>query len=239
MKIGVLLSGSGVYDGSEIHESVLTLLAIDKLGAEAVCVAPNKNQHHVLNHMTGEEIEQTRNVLVESARIARGNILSLSNANPDELDALAIPGGFGTAKNHTNWAFEGADGIIDPEVRDFILAFVKTGKPVAAMCMAPTTVAKALEGVDMPAKPKLTVGTTEQSSPYDIKAISEGMKKLGVNPIMCEKDNLVTDDINNIISSPCYMMDATITEISEGIEKTINKLVEITALAQDDEAISK
>ncbi len=239
MKIGVLLSGSGVYDGSEIHESVLTLLAIDKLGAEAVCVAPNKNQHHVLNHMTGEEIEQTRNVLVESARIARGNILSLSNANPDELDALAIPGGFGTAKNHTNWAFEGADGIIDPEVRDFILAFVKTGKPVAAMCMAPTTVAKALEGVDMPAKPKLTVGTTEQSSPYDIKAISEGMEKLGVNPIMCEKDSLVTDDINNIISSPCYMMDATITEISEGIEKTINKLVEITALAQDDEAISK
>jgi len=239
MKIAVLLSGSGVYDGSEIHESVLTLLAIDQLGAEAVCVAPNKNQHHVLNHLTGEEMEESRNILVESARIARGNVSSLSDVNPDELDALAVPGGFGTAKNHTNWAFEGPDGTINPEVRDFIVAFVRAGKPIAAMCMAPTTIAKALEGVEMPAKPKLTVGTTEQSSPYDIKAISEGMEKLGASPVMCEKDSLVTDDVNNIITSPCYMMDASISDIYGGIQKTINKLVELTTLTQDDEATSK
>ncbi len=232
IKIGVLLSGSGVYDGSEIHESVLTLLALDQIGATAVCIAPDKNQHHVVNHLTGEEMPETRNVLIESARIARGNILSLSDAKPEELDGLAIPGGFGTAKNHTNWAFEGANGTIDPQIRDFILAFVRVGKPIAAMCMAPTTLAKALEGIEMPAKPTLTVGTTEQPSPYDIKAISEGMEKLGASPVMCEKDGVVTDDLNNMITSPCYMMEASVGEIYGGIEKSISKLVEIIELVR-------
>lgn len=232
IKIGVLLSGSGVYDGSEIHESVLTLLAIDQIGATAVCIAPDKPQHHVINHLTGKEMSESRNVLIESARIARGNILSLSDAKPGELDGLAIPGGFGTAKNHTNWAFEGADGTIDPQVKDFILAFVKQEKPIAAMCMGPTTLAKALEGTEMPAKPQLTVGTTQQDSPYDIKGISEGMEKLGASPVMCEKDNVVTDDLNNIITSPCYMMDASVGEIYVGIQKAVNKLVEIVELVE-------
>jgi enhancing lycopene biosynthesis protein 2 len=110
MKIGVLLSGCGVYDGTEIHEAVLTLLALDRLGVEVQCIAPDMAQHHVINHLTGEEMPETRNVLVEAARIARGNIIALSQADPDSLDGLAMPGGFGAAKNLTKWAFAGPDG---------------------------------------------------------------------------------------------------------------------------------
>lgn len=230
IRVGVLLSGAGVYDGSELHESVLTLLALDRLGVTKVCVAPDKNQHHVINHITGEEMPEARNVLIESARIARGNIKSLSDVDPDSLDALVIPGGFGTAKNHTNWAFQGAEGTIDPQVKEFIVAFVKNEKPIAALCMAPTTLAKALEDVEMSAHPKLTVGTTAQNSPYDIQEISDGMKKLGAEPVMCRKKDFVVDDLNNIITSPCYMMDTSISEVYEGIQKTIDKLFEIIEL---------
>ena len=112
MKIGVLLSGCGVYDGAEIQEAVLTLLSIEEMGAEAVCISVNENQHHVVNHVTGEEMEESRNMLIESARIARGNITDILEIDPVDIDALVIPGGFGSAKNFTTWAFSGPDGTI-------------------------------------------------------------------------------------------------------------------------------
>ena len=138
-KIGVLLHGSGVFDGSEIHESVFTLLAIAEAGAEAVCFAPNVNQHHVLNHTTGEEMPETRNVLVESARIARGNIKDIVDIKASELDGLVMPGGFGTAKNITKWAFEGPNGPILESVKNLIVELVAQEKPIAGLCMSPTT----------------------------------------------------------------------------------------------------
>ena len=125
MKIGVIFSGSGVYDGTEIQEGVFTLLSIKKVGAEAVCFAPDMEQHHVVNHITGEEMEEKRNVLVESARIARGDIQTLDKFDASQLDALVLPGGFGAAKNLTKWAFSGPDGEIHDQVllncRDYIL----------------------------------------------------------------------------------------------------------------------
>ena len=143
MKIGVLLSGCGVYDGAEIQEAVLTLLSIEEMGAEAVCISVNENQHHVVNHVTGEEMEESRNMLIESARIARGNITDILEIDPVDIDALVIPGGFGSAKNFTTWAFSGPDGTILPSVKLLLVNMVNIGKPIAALCVSPVVVSKA------------------------------------------------------------------------------------------------
>mgnify|MGYP000566094572 CR=1 FL=1 len=168
MKIGVLLSGCGVYDGSEIQEAVFTLLAIEENGAEAVCFAPDKDQAHVINHIDGStESGEKRNTLKESARISRGKIQSINKTSIDHFDALVIPGGFGAAKNLNKWAFEGPDGDIDHAVKSMILDMVTAKKPIAALCMGPTVIAKALQGSGIGTK--LTVGTDKEASPYDIK----------------------------------------------------------------------
>jgi len=224
MKVAVLLSGCGVYDGAEIHESVLTLLALDRQGVAYHCIAPDVAQHHVINHRNGEEMNESRNVLTEASRIARGDISSLTEFDPASVDALLIPGGFGVAKNFTKWAFSGPEGDILPEVRDLIQHFVNAGKPIAALCMAPTTVAKALEGTAHRAK--LTVGNTTESSPYEIEAISQGINATGAEAVMCNKTDVVVDDALNLITTPCYMMEARISEIAEGIDKAVAKLVE-------------
>ena len=221
-KIGVLLAGNGVYDGSEIHESTFVLLAIAQHGAEAVCFAPDVDQHHVVNHLNGEEMDEKRNVLVESARIARGAIASASSINTTELDALVIPGGFGTAKNHTNWAIEGPDGAINSEVQRIIVEMAQANKIIVGLCMGPTTIAKALEGTGMHAS--LTVGTTEEASPYEIDAISQGMEKTGARAVMKTVREIEVDEENNIITAPCYMMEATILEVHDNAQQAIKAL---------------
>jgi len=232
MKIGVLLSGSGVYDGAEIQESVLILLALAQSGVDYFCIAPNIEQHHVINHLTGEPMDEKRNVLTESARIARGNIKDLAEVSANDMDGLVMPGGFGVAKNFTKWAFEGSKGEINKDVKRLINEIVKEHKPIAAVCMSPTTLAKALEGTGVEAN--LTVGTTKEKSPYQIAEINEEMKKVGANPILCSVTEVITDDVNNIVSSPCYMMEGTIAQINEGIQKTIAKLVELVTLQKED-----
>lgn len=224
-KIGVLLSGCGVYDGAEIHESVLTLLAIDEHGAEAVCMAPDKPQHHVVNHLTGQEMPETRNALVEAARIARGNIKSLAEVTANHLDALVIPGGFGAAKNLTLWAFHGPDGAIDPEVRRIIAEMVAAHKPIAGLCMGPTVIAKALEGSSVHAT--LTVGTDKEPSPYEIAAISAGMEKVGAHAEMRSIREVSIDKANRIVTAPCYMMEAGISEVRDNIAQTIEALMQM------------
>ena len=225
MKIGVLLSGNGVFDGSEIHESVFTLLAIDENNAEAVCFAPNIDQHHVLNHITGDEMEESRNVLIESARIARGNIKDLKEIAAEDIDALILPGGFGAAKNLTKWAFEGPDGEILPDVKRIINEMVQHGKPVCGLCMGPTVIAKALEGSGV--KASLTVGSTEAASPYEIDAISAGMEKTGANAIMKEVTEIMVDESNKIVTAPCYMMEATISQIRNNIKMAVDQTIEL------------
>ncbi|MCG8308569.1 MAG: isoprenoid biosynthesis glyoxalase ElbB [Cytophagales bacterium] len=225
MKIGVIFSGSGVYDGTEIHEGVFTLLSIKKAGGEAVCFAPDVDQHHVINHITGEEMNESRNVLVESARIARGAIQSLDAFNAEELDALVLPGGFGAAKNLTKWAFSGPDGEINDLVKEAIIAMVKAGKPIAGLCMGPTVIAKALEGSGISAA--LTVGTTEEPSPYEIDAISQGMEKAGAVAVMKTVEEISVDTENKIVTAPCYMMEADILQIRNNIQKAIDALVKL------------
>ena len=218
-KIGILLSGSGVYDGSEIQETVFSLLAVAENGGEVLFMAPNVDQMHVVNHLTGEEMPETRNVLFESARIARGDIEDLVNISSTDMDALIIPGGFGTAKNHTNWAVNGPDSTINAEVKRVITEMVDAKKPIVALCMGPTTVAKALEGSGK--SPTLTVGNTTEKSPYDIGAISEGINKVGSVAEMKSITEISIDNELNIISAPCYMMEASVLQVRENIKQAV------------------
>lgn len=222
MKLGVLLSGCGVYDGAEIHEAVLTLLAIEEIGAEAVCISVNKNQPHVVNHLNGNEMDEKRNMLVESARIARGEIKDITEIDPADIDGLVIPGGFGSAKNFTNWAFEGPVGEILPEVKLLIVNLVNIGKPIAALCVSPVVVAKALEGSDYAAT--MTIGTDKEPSPYDIPAFTGGLESVGMKTEMKSVREVMVDTRNKIVTAPCYMMEANISEIRKNTRSAIEAL---------------
>lgn len=226
MKIGVLLSGCGVYDGAEIHEAVLTLLSIEEMGAEAVCISINKPQFHVINHTTGEEMEESRNMLIESARIARGNIKEISEIDPVDIDALVIPGGFGSAKNFTNWAFNGPDGDILPEVKLLLVNLINVGKPIAALCVSPVVVAKALEGSQI--HPTLTIGTDKESSPYDIGGFTAGLEKTGMKTELRSVREISVDKVNKIITAPCYMMDASILDVRKNVRSALEALRDLT-----------
>ncbi|NDB34388.1 MAG: isoprenoid biosynthesis protein ElbB [Flavobacteriia bacterium] len=225
MKIGVLLSGCGVYDGAEIQEAVLTLLAIDQLGWESVCISIDRPQHHVINHTNGEEMAEIRNMLVESSRIARGKITSLENMTPADIDALVIPGGFGSAKNFTSWAFDGPNATILPEVKLLLVNLVNVGKPIVALCVSPVVLAKAFEGSSI--HPTLSLGSTIHDSPYDILSFHEGLHQSGANPKECTLDEVLVDETNRIICAPCYMMDASIGQIHANIQKALRALSQL------------
>ena len=217
-KVGVVLSGCGVYDGAEIHESVITLLAIDRAGAQAVCMAPNVDQMHVVNHLTGEESAgEKRNVLVEAARIARGEIKDISTVKADDIDALVFPGGFGAAKNLSSFAVKGENCDVHPEVVRLVKEFAAKQKPQAVLCIAPAMMAKIYE--DAPKKPVLTIGNDKETSGK--------IEIMGSRHQDCAANDFVFDAENKIVSTPAYMLGQNISEVAEGIEKTINKLVQM------------
>lgn len=212
-KIAVVLSGSGVYDGSEIHEATLTLYAIAKKDAEYEIFAPDIPQHHVINHLTGEEMPESRNVLVESARIARGKISPLNKFSGKDFDALVFPGGFGAAKNLSTFAFEGADCSVNPEVEKAVREMVVLGKPVGALCISPVILAKLLNGVE------LTIGQDKETA----SAITE----MEARHTETTHGQVVVDDKYRVVTSPCYMLDASIDQIGEGAENVIDTIMEM------------
>ncbi len=215
--VGVILSGCGVYDGSEIHEAVITLLALDRAGAEVICMAPDMEQG-VVNHLTGEPVEgAVRNVLEESARIARGKISDIANIQAADIDALVLPGGFGAAKNLCDFAFKGTDCEVHPQVARLVREIVAAKKPLAAICIAPVLVAKVL-GNDKLAH-QLTIGSDEGTA--------QALTAMGSEHINCPADEFIIDQENKIISSPAYMLAGSISEAAEGIEKTIKALLEM------------
>ncbi len=215
-KVGVVLSGCGVYDGAEVHESVITLLALDRLGAEAVICAPDVAQMHVVNHLTGEVDEGAqRNVLVESARIARGEIRDVAAVSADELDALILPGGFGAAKNLCDFAVNGPDCEVNADVAALVRDVHVQGKPVAAVCIAPALLAKVLgdEG------PAITIGTDADTA--------GALEKMGASHVACPVTEFVVDHDRKLVTSPAYMLAQNISEAAEGIEKTVKTLLEM------------
>lgn len=225
MKFGILLSGCGVYDGAEIHEATMTMLAIQELGHEYQCISINKNQHHVVNHLNGEEINQSRNMMEEAARIARGNVVEISDVSPADIDALVIPGGFGSAKNFSKWAFLGPEGEIDSAVKLLIVNMVNVGKPVCALCVSPVVVAKALEGSSIQAK--MTLGSDQEASPYDIQGFNGGIEAVGAKAEMKTIREVLVDTENKVVTAPCYMMDANILEIRNNVRQAIEATIEL------------
>jgi len=225
MKIGVLLSGAGVYDGAEIQEAVLTLLEIERMGYEPVCIGINAQQHHVINHLNGQEQVQARNMLEEAARIARGQITEISSVVPAELDALVIPGGFGSAKNFSTWAFDGPEASIRSDVKLLLVNMYNVGKPIVALCVSPVLLALALEGIH-PA-PTLTIGSTQEASPYQISAFQEGLQAKGIRTTDCSINEICIDATNRIITAPCYMLEATLPELQSNIAQALKALKEL------------
>jgi len=199
-KFAIVLSGCGVFDGSEIHEATLTMLAIMKQGAIYEIFAPDIEQHHVINHITGEEMKEKRNVLIESARIARGAIRDLSEYDPSQFDALIFPGGFGAAKNLSDFAFSGENCMINHDVEKAILKTSGKNKPVGALCISPVILAKIFGDVE------LTIGQD--------KGTAEAIEKMGATHIKTTHGEVIIDEKNNLFTTPCYMLDANIVQIA-------------------------
>jgi enhancing lycopene biosynthesis protein 2 len=217
VKVGVVLSGCGVYDGSEIHEAVLTLLALDRAGAKAICLAPNIEQAGVVNHRTGKPTEDTRNVLDEAARIARGKIQDLSKISAADLDALILPGGFGAAKNLCNFASAGAKAKVEGSVGRLLREMHKAKKPIAALCISPTVVAAALR--DEHAHVKMTIGSDEKTA--------QALEAMGAKHVVCPVEEFRIDEDERVITSPAYMYDARISEVATGIDRTVKELLRL------------
>jgi enhancing lycopene biosynthesis protein 2 len=212
-KFAIVLSGCGVYDGTEIHEATLSMLAIARLGGSYQVFAPDMDQHHVMNHLTGMVMEESRNVLVESARIARGKIRDLKEFNPDEFDGLLFPGGFGAAKNLCTWAFDGVNATVLPEVKDAIKGMVQMHKPIGSLCISPVILAKVLGDV------RLTIG--------DDLATARALESLGATHRSTTHGEVVVDNKYKLATTPCYMLEATIDQIADGTENVVKAMLEL------------
>lgn len=215
-RIGVVLSGCGVFDGAEIHESVLTLLALDRANATALICAPDIPQMHVIDHLEGEIAQgETRNVLVESARIARGAIRDVTTVRADEIDGLMLPGGFGAAKNLCDFATKGAECRVDEGVARLLRDVHRAGKPIAAICIAPAVLARVLgeEGIEV------TTG--------DDPKTAAGIEAMGARHVNCPVKDFVVDEEKKIITSPAYMLATRISEVAEGIDRTVQALLRL------------
>ncbi|WP_248917948.1 isoprenoid biosynthesis glyoxalase ElbB [Pseudomonas entomophila] len=214
-KVAVILSGCGVYDGAEIHESVITLLRLDQRGAKVQCFAPNIAQMHVIDHLTGEQMPESRNVLVESARIARGEIKDIREARAEDFDALIVPGGFGAAKNLSNFAVEGANCSVQPDVLALAEAFAEAGKPVGLICISPALAAK-IYGPGVVCTIGKDAGT------------SAAVVKMGGTHEECDVHDIVEDVQRKLVTTPAYMMAKSISEAASGIYKLVDRVLELT-----------
>jgi enhancing lycopene biosynthesis protein 2 len=210
-KFAVILAGCGVFDGAEIHEVVMTLYAIEKNGAAWTAFAPDIQQHHVIDHLSKKETAETRNVLIESARLVRGNIVPLSSFNAAEFDALIIPGGFGVAKNLCTFAFDGADCTVNADAEKAILEMHKLNKPIGALCIAPVLLARVLGNVNV------TIG--------DEAATAEALNKMGATHTKTGHGEVIRDAANNVFSTPCYMLDAGLVQIAAGADNIVKAML--------------
>ena len=212
-KVAVVISGCGSLDGAEIFETVFTLLELDKNNADVKIFAPNKNQHYVINHLTQEKMPEERNILIESARIARGKIQSLSKLYVKDFDALILPGGFGAAINLSDLALKNEHGKVIKELKEIIVQFYKSSKPIGAICISPAILALALKEH---AKIKITLGKE-----------NELVNKIGAKEETCYAYDIVVDESNKLVTTPAFMLDAPLTQIHKGISNLVAKIIDI------------
>lgn len=216
-RIGVVLSGCGVMDGAEIHESVATLLAIDRSGAQAVCMAPNMDQMHVINHLTGEEVPgERRNVLQEAARIARGQIKDIKLIRSAELDGLILPGGYGAVKNLSDFAVKAENCHVQPDLARLLREMFRDRKPIGVICIAPAVMAKMAQ--EAGATIRLTIGKDRDTA--------AAIQKMGIEHVEAEVSDIVIDDTHKIISTPAYMLASRISDAATGIEKLVRAVID-------------
>jgi enhancing lycopene biosynthesis protein 2 len=218
-KVGVVLSGCGVYDGAEIHESVATILALDRADADVVFMAPDVEQMHVINHIQGAPVEgETRNVRVEASRIARGEVSIVADVQASDLDALIFPGGFGAAKNLCDFAVKGADCSVDPDISKLVLDMHSAKKPVGFLCISPAMAARIYGDANIRGV-KLTIGKDP--------ATADAIRAMGAEHVDCEVGDCVVDETHKVVSTPAYMLAQRISEAADGIEKTVKKVLEL------------
>jgi len=214
--VAVILSGCGVYDGSEVHEAVLTLLAIEQQGARYNCFAPNIEQHHVINHFSGEvSSDESRNVLVEAARINRGDVEDLTELREKDFDAIIFVGGFGAAKNLSSFALDNDNYSVNEQVLSTAKAFAKVEKPAGYMCIAP-----ALLPLIYPAGVKGTIGKDNATAAL--------ISAKGLSHIDCDVTDVVIDEAHKIVTTPAYMLAESISEASVGINKLVKYVLAFT-----------
>ncbi len=212
--VGVVLAGCGYLDGAEIHEATLTLLALDRAGATVICMAPDVEQMHVVDHAAGATAEgQNRNVLAEAARIARGEIREMSSVSADELDALILPGGFGAAKNLSTFATEGPQCTVNTAVDALVKSMHVRKKAMGFICIAPAIAARSLGEL----KPKLTIGTDEGTA--------QALESMGAVHVNCAVDEIAIDEDLNIVSTPAYMLGPSIAHVAKGIDALVDEVL--------------
>lgn len=210
-KFAIVLAGCGVYDGAEIHEATMTMLAISRQGAEYQCFATDIDQAHVVNHLTGKEMNEKRNVLVESARIARGNILPLADFKAVDFDAIVFPGGFGVAKNLCTFAFDGPECSVNEDARMAVGEMHKAHKPIGALCISPVLIARIIGNVEV------TIGND--------KGTATAVESMGGKHMIATHGEVVVDSSNKIVTTPCYMLDANISQIADGAGNVIKTIM--------------
>ena len=216
-RIGVLLSGCGVKDGSEIHEATLTLYYLGRLGVEYTCIAPDAPQASVVNHVTGEVTTESRNMLIEASRIARGPVSSLTEINADDISALIIIGGYGAATNLSDYATAGKNMTVRPDLTALILAMHQARKPVGALCIAPVILAKVFGEAGIAAE--ISIGN-------DVNVATD-IKSLGVSHVIKLVDEVHVDTTNRLVTTPAYMLAQNIAEIGPGIRKAVETVVDM------------
>lgn len=208
----IVLSGCGVYDGSEIGEAMMTMLALDEAGCKYDIFAPDKPQFHVVDHLKGQPAAESRNVLTESARIARGKVRPLTEYKTENYSGLIFPGGFGAAKNLCTFAFDGAGMTVDAEVERVVDETRRAGKPIGAMCIAPVILGKLLPGV------QVTVG-------HD-RATNEALRQMGAEPKDVFGPDVVFDPAYMVFTTPCYMLpDATLSTVAACCRKLVGEML--------------
>ncbi len=218
-RVGVVLSGCGVFDGSEIHEVVSILIALDRRGARIICMAPNVLQAGVVNHLTKKADPQSRGVLEESARIARGSIRDIGTVNAGDLDALVFPGGLGAARNLCTFATDGSNCTVNTQVQRLVQEMVQAKKPIAFACIAPVLAARILGSMGL--KPKVTIGT-DAGTAHAINAMNSTHQEAGPTDIC-------VDETNRLVTTPCYMTAAGPWEVYQGADKMVEQMLRMVS----------
>ncbi len=180
-------------------------------------MAPDADQVDVINHMKGEAVGEKRNTLIESSRIARGDIKDIKDVKATDLDALVFPGGFGAAKNLCSFAVKGADCTVNADDQKLVKEMHSAKKPIGFICIAPVIAARVLGSFH----PQLTIGSDKDTA--------EAIEKMGGKHVASPVDSVVVDRKNKIVTTPAYMLGPSISKVALGIEKLIKEVLKMAA----------